>query len=133
MILRLAWFACALLAPVFLTAPAGAQAADVTKPVSASQAPAQPTPDQPVIARVTLKTPAELQRFLRLGLDVLETRDGDDLFILTTSAEVDQLRIDGWTIRIDADHTSTLQRQWPAQPQAPTAPRPRTFMSGYRT
>lgn len=123
-----------------LAASARAQpAADSLKQPAASAQLARsaaPAADEPVIARVTLKTPSEVQRFLKLGLDVLETRSGDDLFILTTPAEVDQLRIDGWAIRIDADHSATLQRQRQGQPApapAPSAPRGSLFRAGYRT
>lgn len=79
--------------------------------VVGASAQALPTGDQPVVARVTITTRADLRRFVELGLDVLEVREGDDLFVVTTAAGVDRLRIDGWTIRIDADHSSTLQRQ----------------------
>ena len=64
-----------------------------------AQSPAQ----APVVARVTITAPADLLRFMALGLDMLEMRDGNDLFVLTTSGEVDRLRADGWTIRIDQE------------------------------
>src|SRR4026207_2246182 len=72
-----------------------------------AQSPAQ----DPVIARVTITAPADLLRFMPLALDMLEMRDGNDLFVLTTSTEVDRLRADGWTIRIDQEQTSMLERQ----------------------
>ena len=65
----------------------------------------------PVVARVTITDPADLLRFMALGLDMLEMRDGNDLFVLTTSTDVDRLRADGWTIRIDPEQTSMLERQ----------------------
>ncbi|PWU25149.1 MAG: hypothetical protein C5B48_02730 [Candidatus Rokuibacteriota bacterium] len=97
---------------------------------------AQPAADQPVVARVTVKTASDLLRFMARGLDVLETRDGDDLFIVTTPAEVDQLRIEGWTISIDTAHTSLIRRQQQEQRQrwlAAQPPRERLFLGGYRT
>src|SRR5215207_1387319 len=63
--------------------------------------------DQPVIARVTLKSREELERFVRLGLDLLEMREGDDLFILTTEAQIEWLRQQGWTVSVDNRQTAT--------------------------
>jgi hypothetical protein len=96
---------------------------------------AQPAPDEPIVARVTIADPADLARFLGLGLDVLETREGSDLFVLTTAAELDRLRADGWTIRIDADRTLRLRQQQQQQRQrsAPAPPQTQLFVGGYRT
>jgi hypothetical protein len=90
-----------------------------------------------VVARVTITAPADLPRFVALGLDMLEMRDGNDLFVLTTSTEVDRLRADGWTIRIDPEHTSMLERQRQGQRQRRTPsllqPQQELFMGSYRT
>ena len=77
---------------------------------------------QPVIARVTLSTRADVERFVALGLDMLEMREGDDLFVLTTGGEVQQLSAQGWQIRVDMTQTLTLNR-----------PHLDTFMDGYRS
>jgi subtilase family serine protease len=102
-----------------------------------SGAAAQSPANDPVVARVTITAPADLPRFMALGLDMLEMRDGNDLFILTTSIEVDRLRADGWTIRVDLDQTSMLERQRQEQRQRRTRPRlqpqPELFMGSYRT
>ncbi|HVG33254.1 MAG TPA: M14 family zinc carboxypeptidase, partial [Pyrinomonadaceae bacterium] len=81
--------------------------------------------DQPVIARVTLKTREELERFVRLGLDMLETREGDDRFILTTEAQIEWLREQGWTVTVDDRQTAALSSS--------SAPGTKIFMGGYRT
>ncbi len=81
--------------------------------------------EQPVIARVTIKTQQELDRFVRLGLDLLEMREGDDLFILTTQAQIEWLREQGWTVTVDNKQTATLSLS--------SEPGTSTFMAGYRT
>jgi hypothetical protein len=78
--------------------------------------------DQPVVARVTIKDDDRLLRFVSLGLDLLEMRAGDDLFILTTQEQIEQLRNDGWQIRVD-DELTTQTAQLS----------PETFRDGYRT
>ena len=80
---------------------------------------AQPPGEPPVLARVTLASEAEVDRFVRLGLDLLETREGDDLFALTTRGEVERLRAAGWRIRVEAG--------------GPAPHRAETFQEGYRT
>ena len=102
-----------------------------------SGAAAQSPASDAVVARVTITAPADLPRFVALGLDVLEMRDRNDLFVLTTSTEVDRLRADGWTIRIDLEHTSMLERQRQEQRQRRTPsllqPQQELFMGSYRT
>jgi hypothetical protein len=100
-----------------------------------SDAAAQSPANDPVVARVTITAPADLLRFVALGLDMLEMRDGNDLFVLTTSAEVDRLRADGWTIRVDPEQTAMLERhrQEQQQPRAPSQQQPELFMGSYRT
>lgn len=97
---------------------------------------AQPATPEPVIARVTITLSSDLVRFMALGLDVVEARDGDDLFIVTTIAELYRLRADGWTISLDIEHTARLRQQQEEQRQrrlAPGLPGTESFMGGYRT
>jgi murein tripeptide amidase MpaA len=79
--------------------------------------------ETPVVARVTLTNAADVGRFVQLGLDVLEMREGDDLFILTTPAQIEELRTKGWAVRVDPRQTDLLSRQQTIN----------TFRSGYRT
>jgi hypothetical protein len=79
--------------------------------------------NQTVIARVTIKNQAELAQFVRLGLDLLEMREGDDLFILTTPAHVVELRAKGWLVNIDQKQTALINNQQSTK----------TFSGGYRT
>ncbi len=76
----------------------------------------------PVIARITTHSQAETAQIARLGLDLLEARDGDDLFILTTQAEIARLRAQGFVVNIDQEQTAQLQRVGAS-----------SFMGGYRT
>ena len=75
-----------------------------------------------VIARVTISSGQELSRFIALGLDLLEMRDGNDLFILSTPDQVESLRARGWIITVDKKQTSTISEQGI-----------NTFSGGYRT
>jgi carboxypeptidase T len=88
----------------------------------AGLAAAQEPDNTPVVARLTLGDAGEVRRFIALGLDMLETREGDDYFILTTRTQLEQLRRDGWAIQLDAPQSAALH---PSQPA--------TFMDGYRT
>jgi hypothetical protein len=95
---------------------------------------AQQAAEPPVVARVTITSEAELERFVSLGLDLLEMREGDDVFVLTTATGVDRLRADGWTIAIDATQTRTIQQQQPQLQRAPQVlQQPQGFLGGYRT
>ena len=100
---------------------------------AASAAPVPVAPDEPLIARVTIRTPADVARFASLGLDLLEAREGDDLFILTTQAEVDRLKADGWSVVVDPDHTQRLRQQQQEQRQRAATQVQPLFMGGYRT
>ena len=93
--------------------------------ISATQAapPPQAAGDGPVVARVSLKDSADILRFVQLGLDVLEMREGGDLFILTTAAQIEELRAKGWAVRADKAQTDLFNRQASLD----------TFRSGYRT
>jgi carboxypeptidase T len=79
--------------------------------------------DAPVVARVTLRNSADVGRFVQLGLDLLEMREGDDLFFLTSPAQIEELRAKGWAIRVDRQQTDIINRQQTIN----------TFRSGYRT
>jgi hypothetical protein len=72
---------------------------------------AQISADQNIVARVTLTSEQEMKKFVTLGLDLLETREGDDLFIITTPAEFDELRRAGWKVKVDEARTETLRGQ----------------------
>jgi hypothetical protein len=76
----------------------------------------------PVIARITTRSQAETEQIVRLGLDLVEARDGDDLFILTTQAEIARLRAQGFVVTVDQEQTAQLQRAGAS-----------SFMGGYRT
>ena len=69
--------------------------------------------DGPVVARVTVRDEEELDRLVALGLDLLETREGDDLFVLTSAARVRQLRGEGWRVRVDKKQTALVRQQRP--------------------
>lgn len=66
--------------------------------------------DRLVIARITITTDDEMSRVVTMGLDLLEHREGDDLFILTTPRQVEELTSQGLRIRIDEPQTATLDR-----------------------
>ena len=78
--------------------------------------------DLPIIARIRVNGEKELARLLTLGLDLLEMRKGDDLFILTTAAEAERLSAEGWTVTVDDTQTALLREQ-----------ETDTFRDGYRT
>ena len=86
----------------------------------------QPTtaqqPEPTVIARITTRSQAETEQVVRLGLDLIEARDGDDLFVLTTQREIDRLGALGFVINIDEAQTAQLRRAGVS-----------SFMNGYRT
>lgn len=76
--------------------------------------------NQPVMARITVRTDAETRAAVNLGLDLMEYREGDDLIFMTTRAEVERLAAQGWKVRIDVELTAEM-------------PTGETFMGGYRT
>src|SRR6185503_3995809 len=73
-----------------------------------------------IIARVTINNQQDLERFVTLGLDLLEMRKGDDLFIMTTPAQVEELRAKGWAVTPDQEQSDILNQQGV-----------RTFSGGY--
>ncbi len=111
-------FLVSLLALLILTASPGRRPAE-----------AQGAVEKPVVARITAKTPADLDRLARLGLDLLEAQDGQDRFILTTLAEIEKLRDEGWAVVIDEAQTATL----PEPGSATIGAGPQTYYGGYRT
>jgi carboxypeptidase T len=88
-------------------------------PLAAPQA----ADDAPVVARVTLRDSRDVERFVQLGLDVLEMRQGDDLFILTSNAQIEELRAKGWAVRVDRQQTDLFNQQQATY----------TYSGGYRT
>lgn len=79
-------------------------------------------PEPTVIARITTRSQAETDQIVRLGLDLIEARDGDDLFILTTQSEIDRVNALGFIIRVDEAQTAQLRRAGIS-----------SFMNGYRS
>jgi hypothetical protein len=90
--------------------------------LAAGMALAQQPDRTEVIARVTITGTVDLRRFVALGLDMLEYREHDDFFILTTAAQIEQLRQAGWDIRVDERQSAQLRRAQPAP-----------FTGGYHT
>jgi carboxypeptidase T len=75
-----------------------------------------------VMGRITVRTDAEMQRVVRLGLDLMEYREGDDLIFLTTVSELYRLEAQGFVVRLDGELTDGLSQN-----------RAETFNGGYRT
>ncbi|HEY0544004.1 MAG TPA: M14 family zinc carboxypeptidase [Pyrinomonadaceae bacterium] len=90
------------------------------EPQARAQKP-QPS-EQSFVARVHVRSDAELKQLVTLGLDLLELREGDDLFVLTTTEEFGRLKSAGWQIKFDEAQTSMLRQQSVD-----------SFMGGYRT
>ncbi|MEN3331876.1 MAG: hypothetical protein V7641_1241, partial [Blastocatellia bacterium] len=90
-----------------------------TAPLAAPQT----ADDAPVVARVTLRDARDVGRFVQLGLDLLEMRQGDDLFILTSNAQIKELRGQGWVIQVDPQQTDLFSQQRKTN----------TYSGGYRT
>jgi hypothetical protein len=76
-----------------------------------------------IMARITVTNAEDLQRIARLGLDLMEYREGDDLIFLTTQKQLDELKNAGWNVRIDEHMTAGLPRPGDTE----------TFQGGYRT
>lgn len=77
-----------------------------------------------VVARVSVRSREELERLAASGLDLLETREGDDLFVLTTDEGVRRLREQGWRVSVDERKTALVRSQRPElrQSSARTTP-----------
>ncbi|MBC7909269.1 MAG: VCBS repeat-containing protein, partial [Pyrinomonadaceae bacterium] len=106
-------FIIGALALIIRPAPTGASA---SRPQAARS-------EQFIVARITVRSEQETKRLVTLGLDLLETREGNDLFIITTHEELEKLRSAGWQIKIDEAQTSVLQRGQSVD----------SFLGGYRT
>src|SRR5687767_3364307 len=76
-----------------------------------------------IVARITVRTDAERLSAVRLGLDLMEYRESDDLIFLTTPKQLDELRSAGWSVQLDERMTAEL----------PVIGQQMTFMGGYRT
>lgn len=111
------------------------------QPVGRVASAQQQLTDKPLIARINVRSQQELERLVALGLDLLETREGDDLFILTSPAEVRRLSGQGWRISVDEKQTALLRGQRPdlrqsrAQTSEPGASQvgAASFRGGYLT
>ncbi|SER25056.1 Zinc carboxypeptidase [Lentzea xinjiangensis] len=88
-----------------------------------------PAPAEGPQATFVLRVPAPLgdsaQRLLGRGYDVLEQRDGDDLFVLGDADTADDLRADGFR--------SSVEKVVPPSQWAPRSPADSTYYGGYRT
>jgi hypothetical protein len=84
---------------------------------------AQQTGNQPLVARITVQNKEEFQRLVNLGLDILEMREGNSYFFLTTPEQLEKLRTEGWEVKPDETQTALLKTQQETQ----------TFSGGYRT
>lgn len=79
--------------------------------------------DQVRVVRIRVASLDEGRQLAALDLDMLEARDGNDLFALVTADEQADLLARGWDVRIDTEQTALLQQQVRLQ----------TFRGGYRT
>ncbi|MDX3656704.1 M14 family zinc carboxypeptidase [Streptomyces sp. ID05-26A] len=88
-----------------------------------------PAPAEGPQATYVLRVPApkgeSAQRLLALGYDVLEQRDGDDLFVVGDQKTSRELRTDGYP--------STVEKTMPPSPWAPRSLGDATYYGGYRT
>jgi murein tripeptide amidase MpaA len=73
------------------------------------------TDQRPLVVRVRAATTADAERLVASGLDLLEMREGDDLFALVTPAQEQQLRDAGWQVEQDARQTALVRRAALAQ------------------
>jgi murein tripeptide amidase MpaA len=76
----------------------------------------------PVVVRLKNLSPSDIRTLSRRGLDLLEMRDGSDLFALMSSAEQASLIAEGWDARLDMQQTSYVQQD-----------ARQAFQGGYRT
>ncbi|WP_189154151.1 M14 family zinc carboxypeptidase [Lentzea pudingi] len=88
-----------------------------------------PAPAEGPQATYVLRVPApkgeSAQRLLGLGYDVLEQRDGDDLFVVGDPKTAGKLRTDGYP--------ATVEKTMPPAPWAPRSIGDATYYGGYRT
>jgi carboxypeptidase T len=97
-------------ASAFRTAAAVVAAGVLLIAPQATTASAQPVPPATnlFVYRVPAPSDSSAQRLLNAGFDVLENRDGSDLFVLGDAGTADQLRADGFTPRVDRALKPTL-------------------------
>ena len=58
------------------------------------------SPDQQVVARVTVGTKQGLEALIATGVNLLEGRKGHEVFVLTTFAKVEELSQQGWPLTV---------------------------------
>ncbi|MET9627066.1 M14 family zinc carboxypeptidase [Lentzea sp. NPDC006480] len=92
--------------------------------LSPAPAPAE-GPQATFVLRVPAPLGAEAQRLLGRGYDVLEQRDGADLFVVGDAHTADELRSDGFRPSVE---TAMPPSQW-----APRSLGDATYYGGYRT
>jgi len=95
-------------------------------------------PDQLFIYRVSASSDAAAQRLVRAGYDVLEDRDGTDLFVLGDAHTAANLRGDGFAPRVvetlrPATWKAPSTRLVPDAKAPAVAPIDETYYGGYRT
>ena len=61
-----------------------------------------------VLVRIRAATSAEGLRLAHLGLDLMEARDGDDLFAIVTPTQQQMLLDAGWDVRINPEQPASL-------------------------
>src|SRR5262245_5265868 len=76
------------------------------------------------VVRIAAPTAAQRWQLAALGLDLLEQREGDDLFAIVTPQQMAQLKEQGWDVRADPQQTALLPG---------VGARPASFAEGYRT
>jgi hypothetical protein len=69
---------------------------------------AAPLPDDLLVVRIRAADPADARRLAAQGIDLLEVRDGPDLFAVVSPADYAALHAQGWQVRPDAAQTALL-------------------------
>ncbi|HXU39665.1 MAG TPA: S-layer homology domain-containing protein [Blastocatellia bacterium] len=91
-------FIAASLAVVLITLSSQTAANLTTGAGQPRQSSATWSPDQQVVARVTVGRKQGLEALIATGVNLLEGRKGQDVFVLTTVAKVEELRQQGWPL-----------------------------------
>lgn len=91
-------FIAASLAVGLITLSSQTAANLTTRAEQAGQSSASWSPDQQVVARVTIGSRQGLKALIATGVNLLEGRKGQDVFVLTTFARVEELRHQGWPL-----------------------------------
>lgn len=85
--------------------------------------PGQAAPDQqPLVVRIRDAGPLAAQELTARGIDLLEMREGNDLFALVTATQQAELIAAGWKVQAEVAQTVALRNVSPA-----------LFLDGYRT